>query len=411
MLVSKTVEMAWGCRNKTYYISKGYEFTSFGNKFIVDVKHLTEHSNVKVIAKCDVCDNEKVITYYNYKEVVTHNSKYICSRCNAIGKMADLNVKNTKTGIQFKKEVYKLVKNEYSILGEYINSHTKILMKHSKCGNEFYTQPNTFLRRKDQCLVCAKNKRDLINAQTSVEINNKIETRNKTSYEIVTPYKNRVTPMSIKCLVCEEIHEVLPFTLQTGKHYCPSCRKIKINSTVKTLKYKPRVLRNTEYVRDEINTLTNGEYELIGEYTTCMNPFSIKHNVCGHIFNTRIHDFIDKGCRCPQCYIENKCKEWGISVDDWGNGGCDDRRRMQKWGTKVKKKDNKKCVICGNSKNLNAHHLNGYHWDIENRDNIDNGVTLCETCHHNFHDIYGWGGNTKEQFEEFEKPKQLALII
>lgn len=79
------------------------------------------------------------------------------------------------------------------------------------------------------------------------------------------------------------------------------------------------------------------------------------------------------------------------------------------WRREVFKRDKFTCQVCGDRKggNLNAHHLNSYNWDKDNRTNIDNGVTLCEKCHMYFHSNYGFGDNTKEQFEEF---KQNMLI-
>ena len=35
------------------------------------------------------------------------------------------------------------------------------------------------------------------------------------------------------------------------------------------------------------------------------------------------------------------------------------------------------------------------------RTDESNGITLCKNCHKNFHSIYGFGNNTKEQFEEW----------
>lgn len=75
----------------------------------------------------------------------------------------------------------------------------------------------------------------------------------------------------------------------------------------------------------------------------------------------------------------------------------------KEWRNSVYSRDNYTCQCCGDNKgsNLNAHHLNGYNWDKQHRTDINNGVTLCEECHKKFHSIYGWGNNTKEQFNDF----------
>ena len=51
-----------------------------------------------------------------------------------------------KTDEEFKQEVYDLVGNEYVFMGPYINSSTKIRVKHNKCGNIYEMRPNDFLR-------------------------------------------------------------------------------------------------------------------------------------------------------------------------------------------------------------------------------------------------------------------------
>ena len=73
------------------------------------------------------------------------------------------------------------------------------------------------------------------------------------------------------------------------------------------------------------------------------------------------------------------------------------------WAKQVKEKADYTCNLCGRrGVKLNSHHLNSYNSDEENRNNIDNGVCLCEECHRKFHNKYGYGNNTKEQFEEFK---------
>lgn len=77
------------------------------------------------------------------------------------------------------------------------------------------------------------------------------------------------------------------------------------------------------------------------------------------------------------------------------------REELSSWRNKVFSRDDYKCVICNKGGVLNAHHLNAYHWDIEGRFDIDNGVTLCFEHHRDFHSKYSTRGNTKEQFDAY----------
>lgn len=77
------------------------------------------------------------------------------------------------------------------------------------------------------------------------------------------------------------------------------------------------------------------------------------------------------------------------------------------WKKSVYKKDNYTCQCCGakntkgNRVTLNAHHI--FNWnDYEDlRYDINNGITLCDKCHINFHREYGRKLNNKEQIDEF----------
>lgn len=70
---------------------------------------------------------------------------------------------------------------------------------------------------------------------------------------------------------------------------------------------------------------------------------------------------------------------------------------------KVMKRDDYTCQCCNKKLNHDGvvHHLYSYDNFKEKRTDEANGITLCETCHKNFHSIYGYGNNTKEQFEEW----------
>lgn len=74
-----------------------------------------------------------------------------------------------------------------------------------------------------------------------------------------------------------------------------------------------------------------------------------------------------------------------------------------KWADHVRRRDHFTCVICGRKGvAVNAHHLNAWASFPDERYDVENGVTLCRTCHESFHDIFGKGKNTVAQFKQFE---------
>lgn len=55
-------------------------------------------------------------------------------------------------------------------------------------------------------------------------------------------------------------------------------------------------------------------------------------------------------------------------------------KALKLWAVSVKARDNNKCVICGSTKMLNAHHIIPRQDKNFNLD-IDNGISLCPSCH------------------------------
>jgi predicted restriction endonuclease len=76
------------------------------------------------------------------------------------------------------------------------------------------------------------------------------------------------------------------------------------------------------------------------------------------------------------------------------------------WRSIVKSNADYTCFICASRHSpykLHAHHIESYADNPTLRRTIKNGVCLCSKCHMKFHTKYGFGENTRIQFEEFVK--------
>ena len=110
---------------------------------------------------------------------------------------------------------------------------------------------------------------------------------------------------------------------------------------------------------------------------------------------------------CENCY--HKALLSGENHPNWNKNKTQEERengrKISEYTDFVKRvmsRDNFTCQCCNqHSGNLEVHHLDGYDWCTEKRTVDTNGITLCENCHSNFHSYYGYGNNTKEQFEEW----------
>lgn len=79
----------------------------------------------------------------------------------------------------------------------------------------------------------------------------------------------------------------------------------------------------------------------------------------------------------------------------------------REWRTSVFVRDEYTCQCCGakSSKGkgvtLVGHHIKNWKDNPQERYNVDNGITLCKSCHLKFHSKYGKKNNTPEQLSEF----------
>jgi hypothetical protein len=100
--------------------------------------------------------------------------------------------------------------------------------------------------------------------------------------------------------------------------------------------------------------------------------------------------------------------QYGVAQEDWPGfyikgelHKIRDSIEYKEFRKAAMKRDNYTCRITGMRGKLNVHHLEGVTLSPEKVLDLNNVITLHSSVHKLFHDIYGRGYNTSEQFQEF----------
>lgn len=211
-------------------------------------------------------------------------------------------------------------------------------------------------------------------------------------------YVNAYTKIKCKCLVHNTTCESTPKRLLLGHNCCKKCiGEEKRNRLLRT---------NDEFLKllndRNIDVIPLEEYH--GNNVPILFICS-----CGDTWKTTPERVL-LGNHCKKCGYKNLLGEKNhfynpnLSDEDRLNS---ERRfvnpKYKKYVRSCFERDNYTCQVTGlkSKGDIVVHHLNGYNWDVENRTNVDNGITLNQEIHKEFHKLYGKGNNTIEQFSEF----------
>jgi hypothetical protein len=188
-------------------------------------------------------------------------------------------VSRKTTQEEFEKKVKELGEGKYKVIGKYINNKEKVKILHLECNRTYFVSPVKFYAGR-RCSHCFKNKR-----KTTEEFYSEVKELGKGEYELVGKYNGNNKHCKIKHLNCGSIYNVTPANFIQG-YRCPECSHNK--------------RKTTEQFKEEVRTLTNNEYELIGIYKNNKTKTEILHKKCNSVFLMRPNDFIT-GHRCPIC--------------------------------------------------------------------------------------------------------------
>lgn len=134
--------------------------------------------------------------------------------------------------------------------------------------------------------------------------------------------------------------------------------------------------------------------------------------VCGNTLVVRSDGLKSGHTKSCGCYHEEKVSKENSFF--W-KGGITDYNEEQRKTPEYRKaryktvKRDQCCKVCASKDKLRVHHLSSFATDEKNRTNPNNLVTLCLTCHLDFHKKYGKTGNSYYQFVLYFLGKRKCL--
>ncbi|OIJ14922.1 hypothetical protein BKP37_06980 [Anaerobacillus alkalilacustris] len=142
---------------------------------------------------------------------------YKCNHCSGKWK---------RTTTDFIKEVEELYGKDYTVLGEYVNRHTDILIKHNKCGGRpFPVRPKHFLDRRscgeEYCVKCSGKQK-----KNTEHFKQEVYKLVGDEYQVKSEYVNARISLTLFHKKCGEQYPCTPDNFLRGKR-CPFCRESK----------------------------------------------------------------------------------------------------------------------------------------------------------------------------------------
>lgn len=131
-----------------------------------------------------------------------------------------------------------------------------------------------------------------------------------------------------------------------------------------------------DIVKNRVESMYDGEYELLSKYSLQNKPITLKHKVCGHVYEVkRAKSFYNEGkCTCPKCYPpvrKPKPKNFDALISQIYNLVGDEYTVLTKLDKDIEIRMHKKIEM--------IHNKCGYVWMVTPTDFITTSVR-CPEC-------------------------------
>jgi Zn ribbon nucleic-acid-binding protein len=197
---------------------------------------------------------------------------------------------------KFKEEINEVLSSDYTVIEDYKGIDNNILIKHNICGNSFYKTPYRLLKGSG-CPFC------FTSGKKNQEIFDfQIKQLVGDEYTFLTHYVSNQLKMKVIHNDCSFQYEVTPNDFLFGRR-CPVCQKKK-NDDAKR--------KSHDEYSYEVYQLVGNEYTVLNQYKSGHEKVLMKHNECGNEWKLQAQSFLS-GVRCPKCMRKEANKKETLS--------------------------------------------------------------------------------------------------
>ena len=182
-------------------------------------------------------------------------------------------------------EIISSVNADYEVASEYVNNATPIKLRHKPCGG-FITRNLGNFKRNPKCPHCEGGKKNW----NTKKVSDYISQATDGDYSLISEYESYNKKITLRHNSCGYEYGVQLFAFIRGNR-CPKCGAKK--------RAKTQMKTQSEFCQ-EVTKLTNGLFEVVGEYKGAFRTVKIKHLSCGKTFSRVAKNFLDKPS-CPYC--------------------------------------------------------------------------------------------------------------
>ncbi|ANH50535.1 homing endonuclease [Staphylococcus phage pSco-10] len=192
---------------------------------------------------------------------------------------------------EFKNKLFSKVKDEYNLLSEYTNNHTKVLIQHNSenCNHhKYWVRPKSVLEgtRCPECNNKTKGKKTKTTEQFKKELYNIVGEE----YILVGEYNGVYNKVTLRHTECNKEWEVTPNAFISSHSRCWYCRIKSHNLSQR----KPH-----EVFVKEVKDRYGSDYKVLGTYINSKNKILVRHK-CGTEWEIKPNHLLTRDM-CPTC--------------------------------------------------------------------------------------------------------------